>query len=115
MKVDTGMNRFGVHLQDLTLFLTCVSKLDHLQVEGIFTHYSTAHALHSTNTWTQFQLFRDAMNLARRPEISPMFHAVHTATILRFPTVYLDMVRIGPGLYEVQECSVLESPTKLRR
>jgi len=115
VKVDTGMNRFGVRLPDLTSFLTYVSELGHLQVEGIFTHYSTAHARDSTNTWRQFRLFQDAMNLVRRLEITPMFHAANTAATLQFPSMHLDMVRIGLGLCGVQEGSAMESPTKLRK
>lgn len=114
VKIDTGMNRLGIPVSELNPFLLHLSKLNNVELEGAFTHFSMAHAVDPENTLLQFDLFQEAMRIIKGAGFSPMFHAANTSATQRFPTMQLDMVRIGLGIFGVQPCLAVEKPEGLQ-
>lgn len=113
LKVDTGMNRLGIQVADLKQFLLHLSALSNVELEGLFTHYSTAHAVDPENTIAQFSLFQTAMRITREMGFIPIFHVANTSATQRFPAMHLDMVRVGLGIFGVQPCLAVEKPEGL--
>ena len=59
VKVDTGMNRIGVHYSEAAAFVKQVRALADLRVEGIFTHFSSADEADKSYTNLQLERFNN--------------------------------------------------------
>lgn len=101
LKVDTGMGRIGVSLRGAQSLLDRLKKLNHVRLEGVFSHFSSA----DTDPNTTFDQLKKFYNL--RQVISDMgfkdviFHMANSAALLRFPETHLNLVRPGISLYGV--------------
>jgi alanine racemase len=100
VKVNTGMNRLGIPLAEAFDFLVALRKLEHLLIEGIFTHFATADLADKSFALQQFERFEQLLQqLAAAGLRPPLAHAANTAALLTLPTTQLDMVRCGIALY----------------
>ena len=103
LKIDTGMERTGVHDYESEGFLERSLVCSHLDVEGIFTHFANADAADLGHARLQMARFREVLDFydrrgARAPRIR---HAANSGAILQMPESHLDMVRAGLMLYGV--------------
>jgi len=102
LKVDTGMERIGVHYYNAEEFLTRAAELEHTDVVGVFSHLASAAEDHEF-TREQFNRFKSAV--VDRAEMfrdkRPMFHLSNSAGTMLYPEMHLDMVRCGVSLYGV--------------
>ncbi|MBN3033355.1 MAG: alanine racemase [Candidatus Saganbacteria bacterium] len=96
VKIDTGMGRVGIAPSEAIAFITKVSSLPGLELEGIFTHFAKAENPEDTFTKEQFDKFRQI--IARLPQV-PLKHAANSAAALFHPQAHLDMVRVGLMIY----------------
>jgi alanine racemase len=96
VKVDTGMGRVGVSPSEAISFITKISSLPGLQIDGIFTHFAMAEDLQNNFTDQQFAKFQQVV--AKVPNI-PIKHAANSAAVLFHPETHLDMVRVGLMIY----------------
>ncbi|MFQ6042843.1 MAG: alanine racemase, partial [Candidatus Poribacteria bacterium] len=117
VKVDTGMNRIGVHYSEAVTFLKQISTLPNLKVEGIFTHFSSADEADKSYTHIQLKRFNNlwkpgpsgkgtGKNYFERSDF--LIHAANSAAILDLPAAYFDAVRAGlilHGIYPSDEVS----------
>ena len=71
LKVDSGMGRVGFLPDQLRDFLSQLSKLDGLQIEGFMSHFACADELGSAVTLAQLKQFRQLLQLVREAGISP--------------------------------------------
>lgn len=100
IKIDTGMGRLGMLLEDLLNFVEKVQSLKNLSMEGIFTHLSSADEADPEFTLGQLSLLSQAIDALKSKGITlPMVHAANSSAILNFPDSHLDMVRPGISLY----------------
>ena len=111
VKVDTGLNRSGVTLEDAAKLLPFLFSLDHLEVEGLYTHFASADEPDKTPTETQLRQFLD---LARAFPSVKLLHAANSAATLRFPETHLNMVRVGISLYGLYPSTNVEWNVPLR-
>lgn len=96
VKIDTGLHRFGVSLEEARELLNYLDTLPNLMVVGLYTHFSSANE--SDKTPTKLQLER-CLKLARLfPQIK-LLHAANSAAAIQFPETHLNMVRVGISLY----------------
>lgn len=99
LKIDTGMSRQGVLVNDLPKFLRL---LPHdLSLEGVYTHFANADNL-KDRSHPNFQLanFKKALEILKRHKIEPQIvHANATTGLLTMPEADHDMVRVGIALY----------------
>ncbi len=103
VKVDTGMGRLGLLPDQVLPFVRKVHRLPHLDLEGIFTHFSVADEETLDYTRRQLERFRDV--LAQLEGIGITFRKVHCANssaTLRLPESHFDMVRVGLAMYGLQ-------------
>jgi alanine racemase len=99
LKVDTGMERIGVHWYSATPFLEEVHSLPGLEVEGIFSHFATADddldfAREQLDRFREVLAILDAAGL--RP---PIVHLANSAALVNLPESRFDLVRPGLLLY----------------
>lgn len=103
LKIDTGMERIGVHYYSAAGLLEASLACDHFEVEGIFSHFANADA--ADLSYSQLQLGRFSAVLdfyeSRGLPRPPLRHMANSAAIAGFPPSHLDMVRAGILLYGV--------------
>ncbi|MGZ3635566.1 MAG: alanine racemase, partial [Syntrophales bacterium] len=101
IKVDTGMGRSGVWVDEAIPFIEEVLCLKNLEVEGIMTHFSSADDPEADEyTLGQIDAFQSLLaELKRRGHDIPYVHAANTAAAVRFPQTRYNMVRPGLAIY----------------
>lgn len=100
LKIDTGMGRYGLMPDEVVKFLVSISKLPALEIEGIFTHFSSASEQDKTYSRRQFTIFLDVIEKARKAGFEfNIHHAANSASTLDMPEVHLDAVRPGIAIY----------------
>lgn len=114
IKIDTGMGRIGFKCNDNELEKAAeVCVMQGLNVEGIFTHFSSADEGNRgiNYTYEQFNKFLTSIHYLQSKGIDfPIRHCANSATIFDYPDMHLDMVRAGIVLYGLQPSSVLHNP-----
>jgi alanine racemase len=98
--VDTGMGRGGFAPEDLWPAAERIKTERTLELEGAFTHFSSAEEPDPAPTREQVSLFRCLLNgLVERGVRVPIRHAANSAATVFFPETQLDMVRCGAILH----------------
>ncbi len=102
LKIDTGMERIGVHYYNAEGFLEAALRCRHVRVEGIFSHFARADEADPAPSHLQLERFSEVLSFYERRGLPmPIRHMANSAAILRFPEAYFDMVRPGILLYGV--------------
>lgn len=101
IKVDTGMGRIGFLSSPQSIEeVKMISSLPHLNMEGIFTHFSTADEEDIDYTQRQWHIFEGFLNELREEGIDfPVIHAANSAAIMCHSYTDLNVVRPGIILY----------------
>jgi alanine racemase len=100
LKVDSGMGRVGVPLDQWSARVRQVAVSRGLEVQGIFTHLARADEPDVPTTEQQLAAFDRALDVARKLGVDPEFvHTANTAGSLLFPDARRDLIRPGIGLY----------------
>ncbi len=119
IKVDTGMGRLGLLPPDVLPFLRQLQSLSHLQVQGIFTHFSVADSTepqHRDHTDTQLKRFRTLLSQLEAAGLRPpLVHCANSAAILTRPETHFDMVRLGIALHGLDPSPEVRCPADFRR
>lgn len=94
VKIDTGMGRLGVLPSRAKALLKAVQELDHLELQGVFTHFACPDndAEFTRVQWSRFKPF-----LADYPR----HHSSSSAAILRKIDPRADFIRPGLSLYGI--------------
>lgn len=103
LKLDTGMHRLGFELKDIADIENFV-KDETIRVASVFSHLAASEAdEHDEFTRQQLNAF-DKMYASLRNFLhyDAIRHVANTAAILRFPEAHYEMVRLGIGLYGVE-------------
>lgn len=97
IKIDTGMARIGfLPSEDAVEEIIKISKLDGIEIEGMFSHFAKADEADKMPTRVQFEKFMFIKNeLLKRGIKIPICHICNSAGIIDFPEYHLDMVRSG--------------------
>ncbi|HSO28164.1 MAG TPA: alanine racemase [Anaerolineales bacterium] len=108
LKIDTGMERIGVHYYNAESFLNASLQYRHVQVEGVFSHFANADAADLSHARLQLERFEEALSFYERRSLPlPIRHIANSAAILNLPESYFDLVRPGIllyGIYPSPEC-----------
>lgn len=101
VKVDTGMTRVGfMPGYSAVKNLLEISRLPHIIIEGLFSHFASADERDKSYTFMQFEKFMSICSELGRVGIHvPVKHVCNSAGIIEFPEMHLDMVRPGIILY----------------
>lgn len=97
--VDTGMGRIGVLPKDIFEFSNELCKLTNLEVEGIFSHFSSADS-DLLYTKRQNNIFDECVEEFKNNGIVPKFvHICNSIGIAKHDKSYNNMVRVGIAMY----------------
>lgn len=98
--VDTGMTRIGFYPDDESLNAICeISKLENIELEGIFSHYACADMTDKTISHNQTELFKNFVNRCAHSGVTfSIHHMCNSAGISEF-SEHFDLVRMGISLY----------------
>lgn len=106
LNIDTGMSRFGFYLhqesqiQDLVDEIKTIHQMEHLKLEGIYTHFANSDEPESDFCQHQFDLFQELLKALESESVKGLMkHAANSAAALAHPEMALDMVRVGIAMY----------------
>jgi alanine racemase len=100
LKVDTGMGRLGVGVEQLPGVLTALKAAKHLALEGLSTHLASSEIMDAPSVAEQERSFETARHLVREAGMEPTFvHMANTAAVISRRETWNTMVRPGVALY----------------
>ncbi len=101
IKLDTGMSRIGYLCREESIDdIEKIAKLSHVEMDGMFTHFSKADETDKTFARNQFKKYMEFANaLEARGITLPCKHVCNSAGIIDIPEGDLDMVRFGVTMY----------------
>jgi alanine racemase len=102
LKIDTGMERIGVHHYHAEELLEAAARSPQVDVKGIYSHFANADAEDPSDTRRQLDRFHEVLRFYERRSLPlPERHMANSAALLRMPESHLDLVRAGILLYGV--------------
>jgi len=102
LKIDTGMERIGVHYYSAEKFLETAVSCKNIQIDGIFSHLANSELKDLANTRLQLERFLDVNRFFEKHSLkTPIRHIANSGAIIQMPETFLDMVRPGIILYGV--------------
>jgi len=102
LKIDTGMERIGVHYYSAQIIQETAIRCTNVEVEGIFSHFANADASDLRHAHLQLERFNDVLRFYGNHSLPmPIRHMANSAAILRLPESHFDLVRPGIMLYGV--------------
>jgi len=102
IKIDTGMERIGVHYYSARGLLETSLKCNYCQIEGIFSHFANSDAADLTSALMQLDRFNEVLDFYDQQQLTkPVRHMANSGAILQLPHSHMDMVRAGILLYGV--------------
>jgi alanine racemase len=103
LKIDTGMERIGVHEYEAEAFIEKSLTCSHLDIEGIFTHFANSESNDLSHAKLQLERFQEVLNVYEKRSLPHprIRHAANSGAILQLPESYFDMVRPGVMFYGV--------------
>jgi Alr-MurF fusion protein len=115
LKLDTGMHRLGLESIDIQQVISILSQNKKIKIASIFTHLAATEAA-EYDGFTQQQVGRFEAMYAQitEPEsmgigYKPMRHVLNSSGITRHAAYQFEMVRLGIGLYGVDNSGDFES------
>ncbi|MGA6980220.1 MAG: alanine racemase [Candidatus Sulfotelmatobacter sp.] len=100
LKVDTGMGRLGVSLDELPSVLKVLSASPHIVLEGLSTHLASSEIMDAPSVAEQERKFEEAQQLVRAAGFDPaMVHMANTSALISRRETWNNMVRPGIALY----------------
>lgn len=115
LKIDTGMSRFGVPVDEAAATARTLQAMPALRLEGVFTHFAGADEREQSFTREQARRFQSALAALEQAGITvPLRHAANSAATLFGPDFHFDMVRVGLALYGISPASWLPRAEQLR-
>ena len=102
LKIDTGMERIGVHYYSAEPLLEASLHCKHCLVEGIYSHFANADTADLTSARLQLERFNEVLRFYEKRSLpTPLRHIANSGAILQLPDSHFDMVRPGILMYGV--------------
>ncbi|MEO5629350.1 MAG: alanine racemase [Thermomonas sp.] len=102
LKIDTGMERIGVHSYSCKPFIEAALASRWCTLRGIYSHLACADDPASSMTRQQLERLLEACDhIARAGAPMPLRHLANSGGVLHFPDSHLDLVRPGILMYGV--------------
>lgn len=103
LKIDTGMERIGVHYYSAEKLLETTLQCKHIEVEGIFSHFANSDEVDLSYSRLQLERFEEVLSFYEKHSVpEPRFrHISNSGGILQLPEANFDIVRPGLLLYGV--------------
>ena len=101
IKIDTGMGRIGFPVSEESAeIIGRISRLENMQIEGMFTHFAKADETDKTYTYGQHKKFMWMKEqMEKRGVEIPYYDCDNSAGIIDFPDMKHDLARAGISTY----------------
>jgi len=100
LKIDTGMGRLGIMIDQLDIYLDMLDKLSGVRLAGILSHFPRADdCKDSSQAIAQNRRFAQMSDKVLAYFSMGVAHIANSAAILNVPNSHYDMVRPGITLY----------------
>ncbi|HEY6768044.1 MAG TPA: alanine racemase, partial [Candidatus Sulfotelmatobacter sp.] len=100
LKVDTGMGRLGVAVEELPALLAAFKSARNLVLEGFSTHLASSETMDAPSVEEQERKFEEARRMLRAAGMEPDFiHMANTSAVISRRETWNSMVRPGIALY----------------
>jgi alanine racemase len=115
LKFDTSMGRLGFFSDEAGEVFTEAKKLDHIIIDGIMSHLSSADEVDNSYSLNQLRKFDEIIGIAKRHGIDPpLKHIANSAGIINLKGSHYDMVRPGIMLYGSPPSRAMENKAPLK-
>ncbi len=102
LKIDTGMERIGVHWYNAEKLLEASLSFTNVVVAGIYSHFANSDSADLASAKEQLARFLEVLEFyPKRGLQPPQRHIANSGGILQLPESHLDLVRPGIMLYGV--------------
>ncbi len=113
IKIDTGMSRFGFFPDEAYTVIKYLQALSHLNLRGIYTHFSTMEDQHFTSQ--QSQQFETVLQHLQDNGIDiPYKHSSSSGSITTLPINKINLVRLGAGSYGLWHSEIVKQKTQAK-
>jgi len=100
LKVDTGMGRLGLRLDEVAEFARALEPFHHLKLDGVMTHFADADGDDPAYTDAQIARYDEAVRILRELGFNPSWrHLANSAGIHAYPQSHGNLARAGATLY----------------
>ncbi|MFN8448683.1 MAG: alanine racemase [Anaerolineae bacterium] len=114
VKIDTGMGRLGVLAFDAMPFFRSLLSLSHLDIEGVYTHFSKADEDLTYTMW-QVDTFKQVLAPLHAAGFSFRYiHAANSAGMLTSKETHFSAVRIGLAMYGLSPSETAQVPPQFK-
>lgn len=115
LKIDTGMNRSGTTISNTLPLLKKITENPSVNLQGIFTHFSSAESLNKKETDKQLELFNQTTKKIKKhlPK-HILIHSANSAAIISRKDTHFNMVRPGLALYGLNSFAPHPNPINLK-
>lgn len=107
LKLDTGMHRLGFMPQDLDDIVKFLKGRKTIRIQSVFSHFvASESAAHDDFTRQQIEIIKSFTDSLEQELGYPFIkHISNTSAITKWPEAQFDMVRLGIGLYGIDNFS----------
>ena len=96
LKINTGMNRYGVRWHEALPLVEQILATQSLQLEGVLSHFAQSDELEKTFAQLQLARFTEVLRgLAARGVTVKLRHLCNSGGFLDLPDAHFDLVRLG--------------------
>lgn len=100
LKINTGMNRFGINISEIPEFIGILSNLGNIRLEGIFSHFAITYDRNPNFFMHQLRSFKKAISLFHDNGVEvPFIHMASSVPAIDIPESRFNMVRLGNALF----------------
>jgi len=100
LKVDTGMGRLGVSLEELPAVLRALRNATHVVLEGLSSHLASSEIMDAPSVAEQERRFEEAQRMVLAAGFKPtLIHMANTSALISRRETWNNMVRPGIALY----------------
>ncbi len=102
LKIDTGMERIGVHSENAIPFVEKVAGMKHIELLGIYSHLATAEDSDKSFAYEQIKKFNHLLDKIKSIGIDiPFKHISNSSAVINLHESHYNMVRPGLILYGI--------------
>ncbi|TCK97879.1 alanine racemase [Natranaerovirga hydrolytica] len=98
IKIDTGMNRFGLKENEINAFMSIYND-KYTKLEGVFSHFATTYKKNKKKVKEQKEKLDQALMKLEAHFPDLIIHIANSENAIDYKECRYNMVRIGNGLY----------------
>lgn len=112
LKINTGMNRFGLPWREADIWSQSIARLHGLEFAGVLSHFAQSDELDKTFARVQLGRFQECLATLRAAGVAPrLVHHCNSGGFLDLAEAHFDLVRVGilaQGIYPSSVCQRLD-------